>query len=55
MKRMAGIGIKGAVEEGLKNPTPRNLPLWLRFDLDIEGNARVRLVTLISNALSSHC
>ncbi len=33
-KRMAEIGIKGAVEEGLAN-FRRNLPLWLHFDVDV--------------------
>ena len=101
-KRMAEIGIKSAVEEGLENFTQRDLPSWLHFDvdvldpefmpvmfpepggltfeetreflslvwasgriigmsiacyhprLDMDGNASVRLVTLISNVLSSH-
>jgi len=100
-KRMAEIGIKGAVEEGLED-FRINLPLWLHFDvdvldpvfmpvmfpepggltfedvlefqslvrasgriigmsiacyhpkLDIDGNASVRLVTLLSNVLSNH-
>jgi len=34
-KRMAEIGIKDAVEEGLGNFTRRNLPSWLHFDVDV--------------------
>ncbi|NOQ43092.1 MAG: hypothetical protein GQ560_01380 [Dehalococcoidia bacterium] len=34
-KRMADIGIKGAVGEGLEMFTRRNLPLWLHFDVDV--------------------
>jgi arginase len=100
-KRMADIGIKGAVEVGLENLARRNIPLWLHFDvdvldpefmpvmypepggltfeevlefltlvwasgriigmsiacyhprLDIDGNASVRLVSLVTNALSN--
>jgi len=33
--RMAEIGIKGAVEEGLEHFTRRNLPTWLHFDVDV--------------------
>ena len=34
-QRMAEIGIKAAVEEGLETFTQRNLPLWLHFDVDV--------------------
>jgi arginase len=34
-KRMADIGIKGAVEVGLENLARRNIPLWLHFDVDV--------------------